>query len=99
MQQSASPQLPLAVSLYGFSVRIVNLLPPEPGGQGQDSNPDPEFLQAAIHKDQLARHLRFPGIKPPQAETKHDALDGNTSQTLEIEAQTKRSNYLPDGGK
>ncbi|KAJ9090590.1 hypothetical protein DSO57_1001045 [Entomophthora muscae] len=33
----------------------------------QDSNPEPEFLQAAGPMDQEPAHLRFSEIEPPQA--------------------------------
>ncbi|KAJ9057203.1 hypothetical protein DSO57_1024858 [Entomophthora muscae] len=40
--------------------------------------------------DQEAAYLRFPEVKPPQAEAQHDDLNGKVSQTKEISA--------PNGG-
>ncbi|KAJ9053682.1 hypothetical protein DSO57_1021861 [Entomophthora muscae] len=80
-------------------VRIDNFLPLETQPQGRDSNPDPDFPQTASPENQWAGCLRFLGIKPPQAEIKHDTLDDSVSQTLKTEAQNKRSIKLPNGGK
>ncbi|KAJ9058912.1 hypothetical protein DSO57_1007318, partial [Entomophthora muscae] len=66
------------------SVRIDNSFTLETWAQEQDSNPDPESLQAAGPGDQGTACPHFPGVKPLQAETKNDGPNGEASQTKGI---------------
>ncbi|KAJ9081050.1 hypothetical protein DSO57_1018671 [Entomophthora muscae] len=72
------------IRVVGILVRIDNSFTLETWAQGQDLNPDPESLQATGPGDQGAACLRFPGVKPLQAEAKNDGPNGEASQTKEI---------------
>ncbi|KAJ9064976.1 hypothetical protein DSO57_1024814 [Entomophthora muscae] len=63
---------------------IDNFLPLKTQGQEQESNSEPNHLQAANPEDQRASCLYFPGAKPPQAEAKNDYLKGEASQAKGI---------------
>ncbi|KAJ9052702.1 hypothetical protein DSO57_1031651 [Entomophthora muscae] len=56
--------------IFGLActVRIDNSLPLETWAQGQDLNPEPEFLQAAGPMDREPVCPHFSEIEPPQAE-------------------------------
>ncbi|KAJ9051882.1 hypothetical protein DSO57_1000542 [Entomophthora muscae] len=57
-----------------------------------DFNPDPEFLQAAVPKDQEAACPYFPGVKPLQAEAKNNGLNDEASQTKGTNCTKKGNN-------
>ncbi|KAJ9048358.1 hypothetical protein DSO57_1035787 [Entomophthora muscae] len=67
--------------------------------QGQDSNPDPEPLQATSPEDQGAACPRFPGVESLQAEANNDCLKVEASQTKEIIAPNGGTIKVPNGGK
>ncbi|KAJ9077914.1 hypothetical protein DSO57_1012079 [Entomophthora muscae] len=69
----------LLVDSLKWDVRIANPFPLKARAQGQDLNPDHESLQAAGPEDQGAACLRFPGVKPLQAEAKNDGPNGEES--------------------
>ncbi|KAJ9083726.1 hypothetical protein DSO57_1031817 [Entomophthora muscae] len=81
-----------------LNVRIDNSFPLETRAQGQDLNPDSESLQAAGPKDQGAACLRFPEVKPPQAEAKNDDPNDEASQTKGIITPNEGTIKAPNGG-
>ncbi|KAJ9077973.1 hypothetical protein DSO57_1011508 [Entomophthora muscae] len=66
--------------------------------QGQDSTPDPGFLQTSSSIDQGTACPRFPEIETPQAEAKNDGLNGKESQTKGINAPNGGLIKAPIGG-
>ncbi|KAJ9076964.1 hypothetical protein DSO57_1021305 [Entomophthora muscae] len=63
-----------------------------------ESNPKPRFLWAAEPVDRGTACLRFPGIEPPQADTKHIDPCGRKSQTKGIIAPNGGLITAPNGG-
>ncbi|KAJ9077180.1 hypothetical protein DSO57_1019173 [Entomophthora muscae] len=64
-----------------YNIRNDNYFPLKTQALEQDSNPNPEPLQAASSEDQGDAHPRFLEAKPPQAEAKSNCLKGKASQT------------------
>ncbi|KAJ9066619.1 hypothetical protein DSO57_1007694 [Entomophthora muscae] len=81
-----------------ISARIENSSSLETQAQEQESNPDPKPSQASGPVDQRTAHLRFAGIKPPQADTKNVGHCSETGQTKEIIAPNGRLITAPNGG-
>ncbi|KAJ9049754.1 hypothetical protein DSO57_1021122 [Entomophthora muscae] len=81
-----------------FAVRIVNSFTLETQAERRYLNPEPKSLQAAGPGDQGAACLRFPGVKPPQAEAKNDGPNGEASQTKGIIAPNGGVIKAPNGG-
>ncbi|KAJ9063958.1 hypothetical protein DSO57_1035464 [Entomophthora muscae] len=81
-----------------FLYRLTIISPLETRVQGQDLNPDPEFLWATSPKDQRAACLPFPEVEPLQAEAKNDDSNNETSQTKGIIAPNEGTIKVPNGG-
>ncbi|KAJ9064275.1 hypothetical protein DSO57_1032229 [Entomophthora muscae] len=79
-------------------VRIDNSFSLETRAWEQESTPDPGFLWATGPMDCRTAHLRFSGIKPPQADTENVEPCSKRSQTKEIIAPNGRLITAPNGG-
>ncbi|KAJ9048351.1 hypothetical protein DSO57_1035846 [Entomophthora muscae] len=81
----------------GDGVRIDNSYTLETRAQEQESNPGPEYPQAARPGDQGTTCQSFSGVKPPQAEAKNDGPNGEASQIKGIIAQNGGLIKAPNG--
>ncbi|KAJ9057811.1 hypothetical protein DSO57_1019299 [Entomophthora muscae] len=79
-------------------IRIDNFLPLKTRAQGQDLNPEPEFLWAAGPMDREPAHPYLSGIEPLQADTKNVGPCSETGQTKKIIAPNGRLITAPNGG-
>ncbi|KAJ9049705.1 hypothetical protein DSO57_1021731 [Entomophthora muscae] len=80
-------------------VRIDNSLPLETWAQGQDLNPEPEFLQAAGPMDQEPVRLCFSEIEPPQAKAPAKSQSQNTSAGSTMVVPKEELLELPNRGR
>ncbi|KAJ9051936.1 hypothetical protein DSO57_1039142 [Entomophthora muscae] len=90
--------LQLVPVITGLPVRIDNYSSLETRAQELESNPKPRFLWAAKPGDCGTAHLHFPGVEPPQAETKHIDPQGRKSQTKGIITLNGGLITAPNGG-
>ncbi|KAJ9087808.1 hypothetical protein DSO57_1029357 [Entomophthora muscae] len=82
-----------------IGVRIDNSLPLKTWAQGQDLNPEPEFLRAAGPMDQEPVHLCFAEVELPQAEAPAKSQIQNTSAGSTMVAPKEELLKLPNGGR
>ncbi|KAJ9061856.1 hypothetical protein DSO57_1016431 [Entomophthora muscae] len=82
-----------------INVRIDNLLPLNTRAQGQDLNPEPEFLQDAVPMDQEPARLHFSEIEPPQAEGPAKSQSQNISTGSIMMVPEEEFLELPNGGR
>ncbi|KAJ9061584.1 hypothetical protein DSO57_1019035 [Entomophthora muscae] len=79
-------------------IRIDNSFTLEIQAQGQDLNPDHEFLQTAGPGDQGAACPHFPGVKPLQAEANNHGPNDESSQNKGTIAPNEGVIKAPNGG-
>ncbi|KAJ9048737.1 hypothetical protein DSO57_1031765 [Entomophthora muscae] len=81
------------------TVRIDNSLPLEIWAQGQDSNPEPGFLQDADPMDQEPIRPRFAEVKLPGAEAPAKSQSQNTSTGSTMVVPKEEPLKLSNGGR
>ncbi|KAJ9078003.1 hypothetical protein DSO57_1011291 [Entomophthora muscae] len=81
------------------TVRIDNSLPLETWAQGQDSTPEPGFLQAAGPMDREPVCPCFAEVKLPQAKAPAKSQSQNTSAGSTMVMPEEEPLKLPNGGR